>query len=78
MDTALNEHAFMLPARMMTRSGTTSFFSFLTFFFLSAGTFLSVADVFACSGVCQEISAKLTKCLVAELQNPCLLSWDFF
>lgn len=67
VDTALNEHAFMLPTRMMTRSGT-AFFS-LTLFFLGWGL-RCVANTFACSGVCQESSAKLTKCLVAELENP--------
>lgn len=55
---------------MTTRSGTT-LFSFLTFFFFFLGRGLCcVADTFAYSGVCQESSAKLTKCLVVELQNP--------
>lgn len=71
MDRALDEHAFLLPTRMTTRSGTTSF-SFLILFFFFGGDFIVLLTP-SHTVESAKSSAKLTKCLVVELRKPSVL-----
>lgn len=79
VDRALDEHAFLLPTRMTTRSGTTSFSFLILFFFLWRGLHC-VADTFEYCGVCQEFckADKMLGCGAAKTQCPLLCVSLFF